>query len=101
VSVNVDRLRQRLLRRPAPETDPLVTLELQSRLSRLSAELRDLQLRDDRRFALGHHARAVTIAYTQSLAEACELAGLPGPENRGPVALLLAEAQLRDAGWNW
>jgi len=82
-------------------SDPFRTLELQARLSRLAKEMETLDREPSPRFALGHHAQAATRAYDQTLAEACELAGLPVPRGEGACDRLLAEASLSQAGWTW
>ena len=81
--------------------DPFRTLELQTRLSRLSREIELLDREPTPRFAMGHHAQAALRAYDQTLAEACALQGLPPPEGDGPTDRLLAEAALLQAGWTW
>lgn len=81
--------------------DPFLTLELQSRLSRLSAELQRLDCGADRRFARGHHLRAALEAYERTLDDACELAGLAVDPGRGPAHRLIAEAALHERGWWW
>ena len=84
-----------------PTVDPFKTLELQARLSRLARELEELQCESSPRFAVGHHARAAMRAYDQTLADACELVGLPVPPGDGASTRLLAEASLLHAGWTW
>lgn len=98
----VDHVRRGLagrLRRPAQ--DPFKTLTLQARLSRLAGEMEALRSEPSPNFALGHHARAATRAYDETLAEACALAGLPVPSTDGACDRLLAEASLIQAGWTW
>lgn len=84
---------------PAP--DPFRTLELQQRLSRLSAELVMLQDESGQVYAAGHHLRAALLAYDQTLREACLLVGVPVGESTGPADRLMAEAGLAQAGWTW
>lgn len=98
----VDRVRRGLtgrLRRP-PQ-DPFKTLALQARLSRLAGEMDALSRGPSPHFAAGHHARAATRAYDETLAEACALAGLPVPPVDRACDRLLAEASLMQAGWTW
>lgn len=97
-----DRVRRRMppWRRRAP--DPFQTLELQLRLSRLATELDTLSRGRAPVFALAHHAAAATLAYDQTLAEACRLIGAPVPPGRlHPSQRLLMEAELVNAGWTW
>ena len=93
--------RLRLLQRPRDVPDPFQTLELQSRLGRLAAELHRLDRYTDRRFARGHHLRAAMEAYERTLDDACRLAGLPVEAGRGPAHRLLAETALQQCGWCW
>jgi len=86
---------------PAPPPDPFHTLELQIRLTRLSQELNSLNMDKTREFAVGHHSRAATIAYEQTLADACRLVGMPVEDTNGAAQRLLAEANLFRAGWVW
>lgn len=98
----VERLKRRLPlgRRRGP--DPFVVLELQMRLSRLAAELDQLDRERVPRFALAHHAEATTRAYERTLLDACALVGLPLPEEpHRPTRMLLLEAELAQAGWSW
>jgi hypothetical protein len=81
--------------------DPFETLELQSRLGRLAAELERLDHGADRRFARGHHLRAALEAYERTLDDACALAGLSVESGRGPAHRLLAETALHERGWWW
>jgi hypothetical protein len=98
----MDRARRRVPRRRRRVPDPFQTLELQARLTRLSAELDGLSRAPSSVFALAHHAEAATRAYDQTLAEACQLIGAPVPGGRlsGPQRLLM-EAELVNAGWTW
>jgi hypothetical protein len=89
------------LRRPDPSPDPVETWELQSRLSRLAAELCGLDAGGERRFARGHHLRAAMEAYERTLDDACRLAGVPVEPGRGPAHRLLAETRLSECGWRW
>ncbi len=87
-------------RRNAP--DPFLTLELQTRLGRLSAELDALAHERVPRFAIAHHAEAATRAYEMTLAEACRLMGLEVPADADrPARLLMMEADLIRVGWSW
>ena len=96
------QVRRRVVGRAAPPAaDPFKTLELQARLTRLARELEELECGSSPRFAVGHHARAAMRAYDRTLADACELVGLPVPPGDGPAARLLAEASLLNAGWSW
>jgi len=98
----LDRVRRRLTGRTGRiAVDPFRTLELQTRLSRLSREIELLDREPTPRFAMGHHARAAIKAYDQTLAEACRLQGLPVPQGEGATDRLLAEAALLQAGWTW
>jgi hypothetical protein len=97
----LDRVRSAVVSRMSPAApDPFRTLELQARLSRLVAEMDTLSDGRSTRFALGHHARATSRAYDETLAEACALIGTPITlENAG--SRLLAEGLLVQAGWTW
>ena len=86
---------------PAPAPDPFRTLELQSRLTRLSREIWVHTNQSRNEFASGFHTRAALIAYDRTLDEACQLAGVPVPEGEGSTRRLMAEAALSQAGWNW
>ena len=98
----LDSVRRRVTGRTGRVTaDPFRTLELQSRLSRLSREIELLDRESAPRFALGHHAQAAIRAYDQTLADACRLQGLPAPQGEGATDRLLAEAALLQAGWTW
>lgn len=98
----VEQVRRSLTGRFArPCQDPFATLTLQTRLSRLADEMATLSCTSASTFALGHHARAVTRAYEETLTEACALAGLPVPAGNGASDRLLAEASLIQAGWTW
>lgn len=81
--------------------DPFETLAVQSRLSRLAAELRALDDPHTRTFGTWHHARAALEAYERTLDDACRLAGLAVEPGRGPAHRLVAEAALETAGWRW
>lgn len=97
----VVRIRRRLpggLSEPGP--DPFETLALQSRLTRLAAEINTLDGEPGRSFAGNHHTRAAQLAYQQTLDEACHLIGAP-VEGTGPTHRLMAEARLIHAGWKW
>lgn len=83
------------------EPDPFLTLELQTRLARLTAELQGLDAGGTRHFGSWHHTRAAKEAYERTLDDACELAGLPVEPGRGPGHCLLAELTLQNAGWRW
>lgn len=97
----IDRVRRRIHRLGRRSPDPFITLELQVRLSRLSAELDALARGETPTFALGHHARAATLAYEATLAEACALIGEDVPEGSGASRRLVMEACLVNAGWSW
>ena len=100
----LDTVRRRMTGRGQPVTpdpDPFRTLALQARLTRLVGEMAALDRDPSPRFARAHHARAACRAYDQTLAEACEVAGLPVPTGSGPESRLLAEAGLLQAGWTW
>ncbi len=86
-----------------PTTDDFKTHQIRARLSRLTTEMQHMVQQTTPQFALGHHARAVSLAYDKTLLEACELAGVPLPEDDGggPATRLLAEASLLQAGWRW
>jgi hypothetical protein len=100
----LDTVRRRMTGRGqpvAPDPDPFKTLALQARLTRLVGEMAALDRDPSPRFARAHHARAACRAYDQTLAEACEVAGLPVPTGSGADSRLLAEAGLLQAGWTW
>ena len=89
-----------LLRRTRHEQDPMETLVVQWRLSRLAWEIRQLES-DESRWAKAHHLRAAELAYDDLLAEACGLAGVPVPVATAPVRRLIMESDLRFRGWTW
>ncbi|HEU4540658.1 MAG TPA: hypothetical protein VFR23_05980 [Jiangellaceae bacterium] len=90
-----------LLRRTRhSQPDPMETLVVQWRLSRLAWEIRQLES-DENRWARAHHLRAAEIAYDDLLAEACGLAGIPVPVAAPPVRRLIIESDLRVRGWTW
>lgn len=93
----------RLLRAPRDrdEPDPFQTLELQTRLARLAAELRALDSPGAARYALAHRVRAVQDAYEHTLDDACRLIGVTVDPGRGTAHRLLAEAALAERGWRW
>ncbi len=98
----LDQLRCTLSGRPGrSKAEHLKTLQLQARLSRLATEMQQMGQQMTPQFALGHHARAVSLAYDKTLLQACELTGVPLPEEDGPAARLLAEASLLQVGWRW
>ena len=98
----LDQLRCTLSGRPGRSAaDSCKTIQLQARLSRLATEMQQMDQQTTPRFALGHHARAVSLAYDKTLLQACELAGVPRLDESGPVTRLLAEASLVQAGWRW
>lgn len=98
----IGRARRLVRKWRSPGPDPFATLELQTHLTRLSAELRDLQRERVPRFAIHHHAEAATRAYEMTLADACRLIGIPPAEGRDRDArILLMEAELVGAGWAW
>ena len=97
----LDQVRRRLTGRvDPPAADPFRTYELQARLTRLAREMEALDRDRVPRFALGHHARAATRAYDQTLVEACVLAGVPVPPVKDACDRLQAEASLAQAGWS-
>jgi hypothetical protein len=83
------------------QADPFVTLEMQQRLSRLAAELRELDRPDRLRMGGWHKVRAAQEAYERTLDDACRLAGLDVEPGRGAAHRLLAEAALESCGWRW
>lgn len=83
------------------ECDPFETLQVQERLSRLSAELRALDSRERRQFGSWHHVRAAQEAYERTLDDACRLAGIDVEPGRGIAHRLLAETALQSSGWRW
>jgi hypothetical protein len=91
----------RLLQRLRDTPDPFETLEMQARLTRLAAELRQLDSPADRRFARGFHLHAAMEAYERTLDDACRLAGIPVETGRGAAHRLLAETALHQRGWRW
>lgn len=98
----VNYLRNRLTGvSPEPAPDPFRTLELQHRLTRLSREIWVHSNGGSHEFASGFHGRAALLAYDRTLDEACQLAGVPLPEDEGSTRRLLAEAALCQAGWSW
>ena len=82
------------------QPDPMETLVVQWRLSRLAWEIRQLES-DESRWAKAHHLRAAELAYDDLLAEACGLAGVPVPAGEPAVRRLIMESHLRYLGWNW
>jgi hypothetical protein len=80
--------------------DPLRTLTVQWRLTRIAWEIRQLE-RDEQRWAKAHHLRAAEIAYDDLLAEACRLSSLPLPDGTRAVRRLIMESDLRAQGWTW
>jgi len=94
------RLGELLGGRREPSVDPFVALRVQTSLARLDAEVRELG-QDGARFARAHKLRAALAAYDDVLAEACSLAGLEAPSGPPDLRRLVAEAQLRAAGWEW
>jgi hypothetical protein len=83
------------------ECDPFETLQVQGRLSRLSAELRSLDSPERRQFGSWHHLRAAQEAYERTLDDACRLAGIEVEPGRGTAHRLLAETALQSCGWRW
>ncbi len=97
----LDRVRSAVVNRLAPSApDPFRTLELQARLSRLVSQMDTLSCEQSTRFALGHHARATSRAYDETLVEACALIGVPVVLENS-ASRLLAEGHLVQAGWTW
>jgi hypothetical protein len=62
--------------------------------------MNSLSCEQGERFALGHHARAISRAYDETLAEACALIGVSVSLDSG-VDRLMAEGTLVQAGWSW
>jgi hypothetical protein len=85
----------------AGECDPFETWQIQERLSRLAAELTELDGRGTRQYGLWHHVRAAQEAYERTLDDACRLAGVEVEPGRGTAHRLLAEAALHNHGWRW
>lgn len=83
------------------QPDPFVTLEMQARLARLAAELRELDRPDRLRLGGWHKVSAAQEAYERTLDDACELAGAAVEPGRGPAHRLIAEAALEARGWRW
>lgn len=83
------------------QIDPFETLELQTRLGRLAAELRVLDDPGNRRFGTAHRIRAVQEAYERTLDDACRLIGVVVDPGRGAAHRLLAETALQERGWTW
>jgi hypothetical protein len=93
----------RWLRPRVAPPDPFRVLELQARLTRLSRELERLDQparAGARGFAPAFHLRAALLAYERTLQESCWLAEIPVTVD-GIAGRLLAELELREAGWTW
>lgn len=95
------RLLPGVLRDRAVEPDPFTTLELQTRLSRLSEEVQRLDAAGHGRIGTWHHLRAAQEAYERTLDDACRLMGIDLEPGRGVAHRLLAEAALAERGWRW
>lgn len=89
----------RLRQRRAPAADPLLTLEIQATLGRLTAELCRLD-RSRGAFGGAHHVLATQGAYEGVLRRAVRLAGGDDtPHAPGDVVGL--ELDLASRGWTW
>lgn len=97
-----ERLTGRLHRRSAPEPDPFVTLQLQTRLGQLAGKIRQVET-TPRIYAKAHRLMALEAAYDDLLDEACRLAGVPPEPDlaRGEEKRWLEEQQLASRGWSW
>ena len=91
-----------LHRRRSSEPNPFEVLRVQSRLSAVADEVRELE-RDHTVYARAHHLEATQWAYDALLAEACVLAGVatepsePGDEGER----FREEVELTSRGWSW
>lgn len=82
----------------APGLDPMRTLELQTRLSRLSEEIR--RCHEFNGFAAAHHTRAAQSAYETTLRQSLRHIGADdGVHHPGDVVSL--ELDLASRGWHW
>ncbi|MBN8880911.1 hypothetical protein EDD28_0619 [Salana multivorans] len=81
-----------------PTLDPMRTLELQTRLGRLAAELRRCDTH--RGFAAAHHSRAALSAYETTLRQSLRHVGT-NDEIHGPGDVVSLELDLASRGWQW
>ncbi|PWD50518.1 hypothetical protein C8046_07505 [Serinibacter arcticus] len=93
------QLWDRIAGRREPAADPMLTLETQAHLSRLTRELWRLDgVRGD--FAHAHHVRAAQGAYEGVLRRALRLAG--GDDRAHPLGDVVGlELELSSRGWAW
>lgn len=82
----------------APTLDPMRTLELQTRLSRLSGEIRRCQAH--RGFAAAHHTRAAVSAYETTLRQSLRHVGADDAVHPAGDIISL-ELDLAARGWQW
>lgn len=93
------QLWSRLRQRRAPAVDPLLALETQATLGRLTAELCRLD-RSRGAFGGAHHVRATQGAYEGVLRRALRLAG--GDDTRHSAGDVVGlELDLASRGWSW
>jgi hypothetical protein len=85
-----------------PVPDPFEALRLQSRLSALAGEIREIE-GNPHVFAKMHRLVALRAAYDDLLEEACRLAGVPPGlgEARGDDLRWHEEQELAARGWSW
>lgn len=96
-----EKVAESLRRVRRPDVDPFSVLEVQISLTRVEGLIATL-LADKSRFARGHHLRAARLAYDHLLEEACQLAGITDlPDGDRGLRRVMAEAELRNRGWNW
>jgi hypothetical protein len=101
MTAHLGDLARSVWRRSRPSgPDPFETLTIQTRLTRLSGEIRRLE-QEGGKWARAHHLNAAQGAYDHLLTEACRLLGIPIPDASPPVRRLLAETELRSRGWTW
>ncbi|TGO06395.1 hypothetical protein [Serinibacter arcticus] len=93
------QLWSRLRQRRAPAVDPLLTLETQATLGRLTTELCRLD-RADGAFGRAHHVRATQGAYEGVLRRALRLAGGDDALHH-PGDVVGLELDLAARGWTW
>ncbi|WP_265520245.1 hypothetical protein [Oerskovia flava] len=93
--------------RGGEEIDPIVTLELQVRLSELADEMRRIE-QDPVLYGRAHHYLAVQGAYDALLRDACRLTGLPVEDvplraglRVGDDERFREELELSARGWSW
>lgn len=94
-------------RHAPPEPDPLLTLEVQLRLTEVARELRSVA-DDPAVYGRAHHWRAALGAYDALLREACRMVGVPVVDAplRADARVddderLRAELELSARGWSW